>query len=94
MDSISVLQAAERWGVSAKRVQVLCKAGRIPGVIRAGRCYRIPACAEKPADARVRSGRYIGAPRRTPGLHPPDGSAPVRRGTTAAHAAKSAESAS
>ncbi len=60
MDYISALQAAEKWGVTAKRVQVLCKTGRIPCAKRIGRTWIIPDTAEKPSDARIKSGKYIG----------------------------------
>lgn len=45
---ISVKQAAENWAISDRRVRLLCSEGRIPGVIREGRSWRIPAEAEKP----------------------------------------------
>ncbi len=52
MDYISVQQAAEQWGISDRRVRVLCGQGKIPGVMREGRSYLIPADAVKPADGR------------------------------------------
>ena len=52
MNYISVGQAAEQWGISDRRVRVLCGQGEIPGVVRDGRSYRIPADAVKPADRR------------------------------------------
>ncbi|MEG2072661.1 MAG: DNA-binding protein [Oscillospiraceae bacterium] len=60
MQYISATQAAEKWGITPKRVQVLCKEGRISGVMRVGRTWIVPENAEKPADARIKSGRYIG----------------------------------
>ena len=33
---ISVKQASEKWGISDRRVRILCSEGRIPGVIRRG----------------------------------------------------------
>ncbi|BDF70580.1 DNA-binding protein [Oscillospiraceae bacterium] len=55
MDYIAAKQAAERWGISLRRVQKLCSEGRIPGVERVGRDWLIPRDAEKPADARKRA---------------------------------------
>lgn len=52
---ISVKQAAEKWGISDRRVRTLCSEGRISGVIREGRSYRIPAEAKKPEDGRYKS---------------------------------------
>ncbi|MEG0780721.1 MAG: DNA-binding protein [Oscillospiraceae bacterium] len=57
---ISVAKAAEKWGLSARRVCTLCAMERIPGVIRFVRVWAIPADAEKPADARIKTGKYIG----------------------------------
>ena len=59
MDFISVTEAAEKWGISARRIQLLCTEGRINGVFRLGRAWAIPANAEKSNDARVKSGKYI-----------------------------------
>ena len=55
MEYIAAKQAAERWGISLRRVQKLCSEGRIPGVHRVGRVWLIPRDAEKPADARRRA---------------------------------------
>lgn len=52
---ISVKQAAEKWGISDRRVRILCSEGKIPGVIREGRRWRIPAEAGKPKDGRYKS---------------------------------------
>lgn len=60
MHYISSAQAAEKWGISAKRVQILCKENRIEGVERIGHVWLIPRDADKPADARIKSGKYIG----------------------------------
>ena len=58
MEYMSISQAAEKWGISPRRIQVLCKQERIPGASRMGYVWAIPADAEKPKDARVKSGRY------------------------------------
>ena len=52
MNYISVAQTAEKWQISAKRVQVLCNEGRIEGAQRVGNQWTIPDNAEKPLDAR------------------------------------------
>lgn len=49
---ITVLEAAERWGVSVRQVQRLLADNRIPGVKKYGRSWMIPADAEKPLDLR------------------------------------------
>lgn len=61
MDYMSINQAAEKWGISTRRIQVLCSQGRIAGAERLGYCWAIPKNAEKPADARIKSRKYIGA---------------------------------
>lgn len=59
MDYISVKQAAERWGLSDRRVRLLCEQGKIDGAVKAGRSYRIPADAVKPADGRSLRGKIV-----------------------------------
>jgi len=51
-------QAASLWGISERRVSILCREGRIEGVSKQGHAWMIPADAEKPADNRVKSGEY------------------------------------
>ncbi len=63
MKYLSIKQTAERWGISDRRVQVLCKEGRIPDLITIGRIWGLPDIAEKPADARIKSGKYIKTPK-------------------------------
>ncbi len=52
MEYIKVSKAAEKWGISTRRVRVLCAEGKIPGVIRKGNLYMIPETAAKPLDGR------------------------------------------
>jgi excisionase family DNA binding protein len=59
MDYITVKQAAERWGISDRRVRLLCAEGRIDGIIRKGRRYLIPSGALKPTDGRRLRGKDI-----------------------------------
>ena len=58
MKYLSIAQTAERWGISTRRIQILCGEGRVPGAIRIGSVWGIPEDAEKPADARIKNGRY------------------------------------
>lgn len=46
-------QAAKRWNISQRRVQVLCSKGRIKGVFKLGDAWAIPENAEKPIDGRT-----------------------------------------
>lgn len=59
MEYLKVKQIAEQWGISDRRVRVLCEQGKIEGVIRKGRAYLIPAGAVKPIDGRTLRGMEI-----------------------------------
>ena len=59
MTYLSITQTAERWGISQRRIQILCNEGRIPTAIRIGRVWAIPDDAPKTVDARIKSGKYI-----------------------------------
>ena len=48
MKYLSIKETAARWGISERRIQVLCKENRIPGTITIGRTWGIPNDAEKP----------------------------------------------
>lgn len=52
MDYITAREAAEKWGVSERRINQYCAEGRIPGAERFGGAWAIPAGAEKPGDPR------------------------------------------
>ncbi len=52
---MTVKQAAEKWGISDRRVRVLCSEGKVMGVIRDGRSWKIPEGAGKPDDGRYKS---------------------------------------
>jgi len=52
MEFMTTKQAAELWGITPRRVAILCEQGRIEGVQRAGTVWLIPPGAEKPKDAR------------------------------------------
>lgn len=52
MEYIKVSKAAEKWGISPRRVRLLCAEGKIDGVVRKGKLYMIPENAKKPLDGR------------------------------------------
>ena len=52
-------QAAKKWNISQRRVQILCSEHRIDGIFKLGDNWAIPENAEKPKDERIRSGKYI-----------------------------------
>lgn len=52
-------QAAEMWGISDRRVRVLCAEGKISGAYREGRSWKIPVSAAKPTDGRRKPAENI-----------------------------------
>ena len=59
MKYLSVSQTAERWEITRRRIQRLCNEGRVEGAVKIGSYWAIPEDAEKPKDARIKSGKYI-----------------------------------
>jgi excisionase family DNA binding protein len=55
---ITVREAAEKWGLHVRTVQLMCSEGRIPGIVKFGRAWAIPSDSEPPQDGRVTSGEY------------------------------------
>ena len=51
-------QVAEKWGITPRRVQIMCLNGLIPGASRFGKVWAIPIDAEKPHDGRITTGEY------------------------------------
>ena len=52
---ITVKQAAEKWGISGRRVRILCSEGKISGATREGRSWMISTNAKKPEDGRFKA---------------------------------------
>ncbi len=52
---MSTKEAAEKWGISDRRIRVLCAEGKIPGAYQEGRSWKIPSDEPKPADGRYKS---------------------------------------
>lgn len=55
---MSIKETAEKWGITPRRVQVLCASGRIDGAGKLGREWAIPVDAERPKDERITTGEY------------------------------------
>ena len=51
---MTALEAANKWNVSLRWVQRLCKENRINGAMNVNRVWLIPKEADKPADARYK----------------------------------------
>jgi len=52
MNHITAQEAAERWKISRRRVQILCAKDRIPGAVKVANLWLIPNEAKKPQDLR------------------------------------------
>ena len=67
MEFITVKDAASKWGVSTRRVQVLCSQGRIKGAYRFGRSWMIPQKAVLPSAGKTET-PTLPMPRKSPFL--------------------------
>lgn len=77
MEYLKIEEIAKSWGLSTRRVQLLCAGGKIEGAIRFGRDWMIPRDAKKPVDGRTKAGRVFAnidmpLPRKTPFLYMSD----------------------
>ena len=64
MEFMTIKEAAEKWDITARRIQVrrvqtICNEGMIEGAMKFGNTWAIPKNAVKPADKRIKSGKYI-----------------------------------
>lgn len=53
IEYITTQEAADKWGITARRVQLLCSQGRIEGAVKKASVWLIPQEVEKPVDGRV-----------------------------------------
>ena len=77
MEYLKIDEAAKKWALGVRRVQILCAEGKVEGAVRFGRSWMIPKDAIKPVDGRTRAGRIHASedmplPRKTPFLHMTD----------------------
>ena len=56
MEYMTASQAAKKWNISQRRVQILCADGRVPDVFKLGEAWAIPADTQKPEDKRRKGG--------------------------------------
>jgi hypothetical protein len=54
LEWITAQQAADKWGITVRRVQALCNNSQINGVVRLGKAWLIPKDAPKPPDGRFK----------------------------------------
>lgn len=55
MDYLSIQDVSNKWNISKRRVQILCREGRIDGAKKIGNMWVIPRSAGRPVDARTRN---------------------------------------
>lgn len=48
MEYLTAAEIAEKWGISSRRVRILCNEGRIVGAIQKANIWLIPQNAKKP----------------------------------------------
>lgn len=56
---LKISEVAEKWGIKERRINTLCLEGRIEGAVKFGTTWAIPENAEKPKDARIKTGKYM-----------------------------------
>ncbi len=60
MDGFMTLkEASEKWGICERRIRTLCTEERIDGAAKIGHMWVIPSDSLKPADQRIKTGKYI-----------------------------------
>ena len=52
MECLTSSEAAKKWGISSRRVTLLCNEGRVDGAVKKGLMWLIPEKAKKPEDPR------------------------------------------
>ena len=57
LDWITPQQAAERWGITDRRIQALCLNGQVDGAVRLGRSWLIPKETLQPIDGRTKAAK-------------------------------------
>ncbi len=58
MDILTIKEASNAWGISIRRITVLCNEGRIIGAKKIAGVWLLPKDAKRPQDARIKSGKY------------------------------------
>ncbi len=68
MQYITVGEAAQKWGVTTRRVQMLCNENRIKGAYRFGKSWMIPSTAVLPNARKKNEEPHLPMPRKSPFL--------------------------
>lgn len=62
MKYLSTAETANKWGISQRRVSLLCSEGRIYGAVKAGKTWIIPETSVKPIDERASNDISVSEP--------------------------------
>ena len=54
---MTTAEAAELWGISTRRTQILCDNGKVKGAVRLGKTWIIPRGTPKPTDGRTKAAK-------------------------------------
>lgn len=54
-----MVENIEEWKLKPRIIQIMCAQGKIEGATKVGNVWVIPNDTEKPADLRIKSGKYI-----------------------------------
>ena len=57
MEYLTGKEAGEKWGITGRMVNYYCSAGRIPGAVKKGNLWLVPADAKKPQDGRYKKAK-------------------------------------
>lgn len=55
MDYITTVEMSKIWGISSRRISLLCSQGRVPGAEKKGKTWLLPKDAVKPTDPRKKN---------------------------------------
>lgn len=52
MNFLTTVEMSKVWGISSRRISLLCSDGRVEGAVKKGKTWLIPENARKPEDPR------------------------------------------
>jgi len=56
---MTTAEAAELWGITMRRVQVLCEKGQVMNAVKMSRTWIIPRETPKPIDGRTKKAKQV-----------------------------------
>lgn len=55
MNYITTAEMSKIWGISSRRISLLCSQGRVPGAEKKGKTWLLPKDVAKPMDSRKKN---------------------------------------